>query len=321
MITLGDIILGYLAYLEPRPSAVKYRQVYRQYFDCPAWRDRPAHSITRHDILLFKQTLHATPAQCSKGIGLIKQAYQWAMDRIDPTTRLPYYDGQNPAWRISKHDSFARERIMDRAEIRLLLHSLDFLNLKYQAFFVARLITPCRIKELCEMRRADVDLQTGKWFKRITKNGRPQYVLIPRQAVAYLRQLPIEGEYFFLGAYGRPLQPESARKIWSTFRADLKMADVQLLDFRRTLASYLYTEIHADELTAKAVLNHYDGRPVAVYTRLNYDRLADIIQRYADWIWQLHPQGAHHDQNPHHLDRGDLPRLDHDCPEHLVGSR
>jgi len=61
------------------------------------------------------------------------------------------------------------------------------------------------------------------------------------------------------------------------------------LNFRRTLASYLYTEIRADELTAKAVLNHYDGRPVAVYTRLNYDRLAEIIQAYADWVCKLAP--------------------------------
>jgi len=67
------------------------------------------------------------------------------------------------------------------------------------------------------------------------------------------------------------------------------MPDVQLLDFRRTFVSYLCTEIKADDLTAKAVLNHYDGRPVAVYTRLNYDRLATIIQACADWIWQLKP--------------------------------
>lgn len=67
------------------------------------------------------------------------------------------------------------------------------------------------------------------------------------------------------------------------------MQSVQLLDFRRTLATFLYNEIKADDLTAKAVLNYYDARPVAVYTSLNYDRLAAIIQQYADWIWQLMP--------------------------------
>ena len=92
-----------------------------------------------------------------------------------------------------------------------------------------------------------------------------------------------------MGVYGRPMQGESARKVWSKLRTDLKMHDVQLLDFRRTLATYLYSEIKADDLTAKAVLNHFDGRPVAVYTRLNYDKLALVIQAYADWIWQFMP--------------------------------
>lgn len=289
MLTFGALLLAYLDWLGSRPSARKYRQVYQQYFERSPLHGRPAESITRHDVLRFKQQYEATPAQCSKGIGLIKQAYQWGLDRIDPDTLLPYYEGQNPAWRISKHDSFSRERLLDQSEIRLLLHSLDFLSLKYQAFFLARLLTPCRITELCTMRRDAVDLESGKWFKRLTKNGRPQYVLIPRQARALLCRLPNEGDYFFVGAYRRPLQPESARKVWARFRTDLRLLDVQLLDFRRTLASYLYTEIKADELTAKAVLNHYDGRPVAVYTRLNYDRLAEIIQAYADWVCTLAP--------------------------------
>ena len=171
------------------------------------------------------------------------------------------------------------------------------------------------------MRRDAVNLDSGKWFKRLTKTGRPQFVLIPRQALDYLRQLPHEGDYFFMGVYGRPLQRESARKVWATLRRDLGMADVQLLDFRRTLASYLYTEIRADELTAKAVLNHYDGRPVAVYTRLNYDRLAEIIQQYADWIWQLHPQGGSHAQGVFSFDRGDHHRRHTDQRHDMVSPR
>lgn len=292
MLTFEMLIHQYILWLGVRPSASRYRQVYAQYFDGPDWRDRSAESITRHEVLRFKQAHEVTPAQCSKGIGLIKQAYQWAMDRIDPITGLPYYEGQNPAWRVSKHDSFSRERLLDCSEIRVLLASLDFLSPKYQSFLVTRLLTPCRITELCGMRRDAVNMATGKWFKRITKNGRPQFVLIPRQALAFLAQLPADGDYFFMGCYGKPLQPESARKVWALFRKDLNMPDVQLLDFRRTLASYLYTEIKADELTAKAVLNHYDARPVAIYTRLNYDRLAAIIQAYADWIWAFKGEGA-----------------------------
>lgn len=291
-ITFSQLLLRYIDWLQPRPSAARYRQLYQSYFAKSHLRDRPADTITRHDVLLVKQTYAATPAQCSKAIGLMKQAYNWGLDRIDPATNQPLYTGQNPAWRVTKHDYIPRERLMDLSEIRLILASLDFLSLKYQAFLVCRMLVPCRIAELCGMRRDAVNLETGKWFKRFTKNGRPQYVLIARQALTYLRRLPVEGDYFFMGCYGHALHPESPRKIWAAFRADLGLHDLQLLDFRRTLASYLYTEIKADDLTSKAVLNHYDGRPVAIYTRLNYDRLAAIIQAYADWIWTLYPQGG-----------------------------
>lgn len=262
-------------------------QLFYQYFYASPLRDKSAETVTRYEILHFKQQYAATPANCSKAIGFIKQAYNWASDRIDPRTMHPLYEGVNPAWRVSKHDSHPRERVMDRSEIAALLASIEFLSPKYQAFFVTRLLTPCRIKELCEMRRDAVNLETGKWYKKVTKTGRPQWVLVPRQALCYLRLLPVEGDYFFMGVYGRPLSRGWVEKVWAKVRTDLGMEDVWLLDFRRTLASYLYTEIKADDLTAKAVLNHYDGRPVAVYTRLNYDRLAAIIQQYADWIWNL----------------------------------
>ncbi len=86
---------------------------------------------------------------------------------------------------------------------------------------------------------------------------------------------------------------ESVSKLYSVpSRNDmvLKIENLQLLDLRRTLASYLY-RLHrrqeVDDLTIKALLNHYDGRPVAVYTRLDVDSLAKILQGYADWLWGL----------------------------------
>lgn len=292
--TFGTLAQLYLAHLGARPSRGKYEQIFKQFFDGPEWRDKKALAVTRTDVILLKQSLVDTPAHANKAIGLIKQAYSWASDRVDPTTRKPLYEGQNPAWRVNGHEYVRRERLMDYREIRLLLNALEFLSPKYQAFFACRILVPCRIKELCTMRR-DAVSPDGKWFKRLTKNGRPQYVLIPKQAMALLNVLPVEGAYYFMGHYERPLREGSARKIWERLRKELQMPDVWLLDFRRTLASYLYNEIKADDLTAKAMLNHYDSRPVAIYTRLNFDKLAEIGQMYADWMWSL-KQEVRHDE-------------------------
>ena len=286
-ITFGTIIEWYLDFLGSRPSARRYGKIYEKQFAGGELAGRAAHLVTTYDILLYKQQHEHAPAQCRKGLQMITQAYNWASQTIDRESKKPLYMGPNPGTGVKKPSNKSRERLMDKFELRMVLEGIDFLNLNHRAFLTCRLLTPCRIKELCEMKRADVDLNTGKWFKRFTKNGRPQFTLIPTQALALLRKLPVKGDYFFMGHYGRPIQRESIRRIWGSLRDDLKMPDVQLLDFRRTLASYLYTEIKADDLTVKAVLNHYDGRPVAIYTRLNFDQIAELIQRYADWIWAL----------------------------------
>lgn len=286
-LTFGRMLTIYIDSLGSRPSGAKYRQIYRQLFEGQPLAQKTAATVTRHEIQLFRQQHESTPSHCRKAMQLICQSYNYALRTVDARTAIPLYDGPNPAAGIRKPSVRSRERVMHRSEIVLLLDSLEFLSAKYQAFFVTRLLTPCRLKELCAMRRDAVDLTTGKWFKQITKNGRPQYTLIPRQALVYLDRLPVDGGYFFMGAGGRPMVREAARKIWGALRQDLRMTDVQLLDFRRTLASYLYTEVKADDLTAKAVLNHYDGRPVAIYTRLNFDQIAALIQQYADWVWAL----------------------------------
>jgi integrase len=258
--------------------------VYRCYFEKADFASLPADCVTRIHLLQFRASTIKTPSQCAKGIGLVSQAYTWAKNEIMPGATSVLYDGINPAEGIESPAMLSRERILTHAEISRLLTGIESLPLKYRTFFLCRLIVPCRITELCNMRREDVDLANGKWIKRVTKNGRPQQTHIPSQAAWLLRAMPNEGKYFFMGYGDRPIQTKSVRKQWNAFRQALDCQDVQLLDFRRTLSSYLYSQVKADDLTAKAILNHYDGRPVAIYTRLNYEYLAGIVQAYADWI-------------------------------------
>jgi len=285
--TFGELYSAYSASLGQRHSVIRYRYIYQQYFR--PWDAREINTITRSEILYFRQQYQHTPEQCRKGLGLVRQMYNWARNVIDPKTMRCLYEGENPAWKVTPPPSIAREPVMDVSEIKAILANLDLLPLKYQALLLVRLLAAGRIKELCEMRRDCVNLETGKWFKGQTKTGRPQFMPIPIRALIYLRMLPVEGDYFWMGAYGRPLQVQSARKVWQRFRLHLNMPDVWLLDFRRTLASYLYMQQKADDTLVKAVLNHYDPRPVAIYTRLDYDFLKEVMERYAEWIWSLKP--------------------------------
>lgn len=298
--TFGELLNRYIASLGGRPSKAKYSQLQKQMFSDPQWHEREADAITRYDLLLLKQQLASTPSHANKVLGLVKQAYVWGSNTIDPQARRPVYDGPNPASTIRGFTCKSREVLMDHAQLRLILSSLDFLDPKYHAFFTLRLLAPGRIKELCDMRWEHVDLTTGKWLKPKTKNGRQHIVPLPTQAIAALEAFRLADPppadnpgYVFKGVYGRAIQPESVRKVWSRFRLDLHMEKIWLLDFRRTLASYLYTVVKADDMLVKAMLNHYDGRPSAVYTRLSFDFLAPIMQRYADWMWTFKEEDHH----------------------------
>lgn len=294
--TFRELLDRYIDSLAGRPAQRDYQQIQAQFFDGAEWRDRAASDITRYDVLLLVQSLAATKSHANKVLGLIRQAYYWASNTIDPEAKAPLYDGPNPAEKVKRYACKSREVLMDFSQLRRLVSSLDFLCPKYLTFFTMRILAPGRIKELCETRWADLNLDAGTWTKHHTKTDRKQIVPLPTQAVAALRRFadisrdPYTGQmpvYVFQGHYGKPLLPESARKVWAGFRKDLQMEQIWLLDFRRTLASYVYMHVKADEMLVKAILNHYDSRPCAVYTRLAFDFLAPIMQGYADWVWSF----------------------------------
>jgi integrase len=296
-VTFGDLAVAYLTkHLKGKESQGDYAWIYRTYFEEPLGK-LPLAQVERFWLMELNQSLADRPAHANKVLGFVKQAFKWGQRTINHETHRPYWEGENPGWSVGRYQCFDRERVMDHAEITLLLQQIEHFDEKYQAFYMTRLLVPCRLRELCTMRR-DAVLETGKWTKGKTKNGRPHVIHIPRQAMQYLRRLSptwfdkhtrthVPHAYFFPGQYGQPLSPCAVQKMWRRHRAKLDMNDLWLLDFRRTLHTYLYRVMKVDDLTAKALLNHYDARPVAIYVRLDYDYLAGILQGYADWLWQF----------------------------------
>ncbi len=308
MISFTQLNQRYLAeHLGSRESFHKYTRIYKQYFS--TWENHP----TRFQLFKFHQSITAKHhANCA--IGYIKAMYNWAM-RTPADDHRAIWEAINPAYGIKRHTVYSRERVMDIRELKLLLGSIDMIidpmttnrhkkkyhseyldgvRKKYHAWFICRLLVPCRIKELCHMRWRDIN-EHGRWDKPPGKNGRNHTIHIARQALELILGLPRTCEYVFPGHYDKPISQAAIRKMWTRWRSDMGIKNLYVLDFRRTLATYLYDIMkdEVDELVAKAILNHYDSRPTAIYVKLNYDRLANIIQGYADWI-DTFREGGHH---------------------------
>jgi integrase len=260
-------------------------RLYRQLF--LDWEDRRLSDITRSVIRRLHVDMKDTPTQANHAVKLIKQAYNWALDTEDDNGQ-PYWRGDNPARGIKTYRTYSRIRVLTDAELSRLLPSLGLAHWKLSAFVTILLCTGCRMTEARKMRWEHVDLAQRRWLKARTKNGLAQYVPLPQQAVEVLSALPNEGPYVFMGSNAREWSRPAAEKAWGKHRVSIGLQDVCLHDFRRTVATRLY-EAERDELIVKACLNHYDARPLAVYVRLNFDRLARSLQANADRIWALLP--------------------------------
>lgn len=309
-----QLFSAYQQTLQGRPAAERYGHVYDRYVK-PTMGNRPVTDIDRLQIVLLSQQA-MPPSQRAKAIGLIRQTYRWARNTVNTDTQRLYYDGINPAEHISLPRGGARERMATVDELTAILRELPRRSLRHAAFFAVRLTAPSRIKELRQTQPCHwTKLANGGafWHKPTTKNGKPHTIYVARQAMAFMHKLDWSRPYFFEGVYEHHWSDDTASAAWMRMMRDLdrveqkkereqaaqegrpplpirKFRTLQLLDVRRTLASYLY-RLHrrqeVDDLTIKALLNHYDGRPVAVYTRLDIDYLANILQGYADWLWGL----------------------------------
>lgn len=271
MITFPQLCAAYLAFLGSKSSYRHQVRLYKQYFS--NWRDHPSRPVIRD----WHLSLSQTPVHANRGLAFLKSAYNYAINTGKWTS-------ENPASGIRRHKTYSRERVIVGYELTTLIRSLDFASSKFAAFLTVLLTTGCRMGEARKMAWEHVDLVNGCWLKPTTKNGKPQRIPLPRQACQALRRLPKVSAYMFPGHYGQPWSGAGVEKAWGQFRKILRLDDVTLHDFRRTVASRLYAQ-ERDLMLVKACLNHYDGSATAVYVRLQYDQLAQALQRHADSLF------------------------------------
>lgn len=275
-----ELAKAYLTqHLSRKPSAVYYDRLYRQFF--AGWTEHK----TRLEIRAWHLSKQDTPTHANKGLGFLKAMYAWGINQ-------GLYD-ENPALGIKRFKTYARERVFTNHELSRLLTYLDFASPKLRAFLTLIILSGCRMSEARQMKWVYLDTANSCWYKPTTKNGMPQRLPIPRQAMQAIYELRQEGDYVFMGHYGRCWSRCGAEKAWSLFRKDIGLQTITLHDFRRTVATKVY-EHEKDEFLVKAILNHYDGRPIAVYIRQMYDRIAKALQDNADRFWSL-KQEVHHD--------------------------
>lgn len=159
-------------------------------------------SITLDGLGAFRSfRAQAAAGSASKELNIVRTFLKFAVDRkwlaenyakklkaprIDDVPTLPFERGEinailDACGRIDNPIATELERTRQRAKALVLV-------LLYSGF---------RISDAVQLKRSSVDFSTGKLFIRVMKTRVPLHSKLPEEALAALKAVPIESEYFF----------------------------------------------------------------------------------------------------------------------------
>ncbi|WP_353853424.1 tyrosine-type recombinase/integrase [Accumulibacter sp.] len=200
--------------------------------------------------------------------GMLAKAVEWGMLESNPAT------GIRVAGRVVTRDRFLQPDELPRFFAALAEEP----SVAMRDFILLALLTGARRANLCAMHWREIDLTAGNWRLPMTKNGTPQTVTLPPEAVEILtaRQESTAGGYVF--------PSRSASGHFNGARDGLlrvlKRAGIPygrndpngmtLHDLRRTLGSWQARTGASLAVIGKS-LNHKSQQATAIYARLDLD--------------------------------------------------
>lgn len=265
--TFADLGAEYIErHAKPRKRTWENDQWKLDRYLLPAWRNRKAKEITRHDVIVLLDGIEA-PIMANRVRALVSKMFNFAIGRGITET--------NPAYRVPRSgQEHQRDRVLSENEIKTLWAALDNEPPKIAAAFRLALLTAQRKGEVLGMVWNEVDLDTGWWTipAERAKNRLTHRVPLAPQAAEILRDLLIDanGASQVFPSNKRGLSLASLQKPIRRLKASSGI-DFKFHDLRRTAASHM-TGIGIDRLVVSKILNHVERSITAVYDRHSYDR-------------------------------------------------
>ena len=241
----------------------------------PAWRTKRAKDITARDVreLLDAIVDRGAPIQANRTFAIIRKVFNWASapDRgLVPQFHNPTRGMERPA---AEHQ---RERVLTPDELRGVWRALDAEDVYNAALFKLYLLTAQRGGELRTMAWADVDVETGWWTipAERAKNGLAHRVPLSPQALAVLNALPRQEGSPWVFPTTRGSESGYRERIYATVERIRERSAVAFVphDLRRTVATFLTSELGVSRLVVSKLLNHVETGVTRVYDRATYDR-------------------------------------------------
>ena len=274
--------------------------------------DIPAEEITRKRIVDMVMGIVGRGANVQAGNVLreLSAAYEYSigLGRFDE-------DFANPALLAKASLAQARvkltskrgKRVLSDNELKEVLRWLPGSGFSATQKKVLRftLWTGCRTGEVCEAQWRDIDLSTGVWHIRDSKNEAERYIQLPRQAVEFLSELKLTTETYLFASSRTllPIQQKSLSEIkWHLKNPEKVKNGAQYKnhqlwldtiddwaphDLRRSVRTGL-SRLGCRNEVAEAVLGHSRKGIEGTYDLHKYEReCKEWLQKWADHLDSL----------------------------------
>lgn len=208
------------------------------------------------------------PYEANRTVEIIQVMFDCARD----WGRVPR-SFENPARAIQKFKEQNRTRWLTDREIEQLAPILKCLKPHQCIYFWMLILTGSRSSEMKYLRWENVDFQNSSIYIGETKNGDPQWLPVPIEAVAMLNYLPRNGELVFPAC--------RYDKKWREIRQLIpSLRDVRLHDLRHTTASHLL-QLGNHMRVVGEILNHRSLEATNRYAHLARQHLRAPLKELA----------------------------------------
>ncbi len=247
---------------------------YRLYVK-PAIGDLPLQNIETKDIAAIHKKITANRALQTAQIviGLINSVFIFAIERGECKT--------NPCknFKLPKIDN-KRERFLDKEEMQLLIDTVrDDHDL--HLFVVLALTTGGRLSAICQLKKKDINFQSGIIHLRDEKNNETYKAFLSKRAGELLDMDHLRPNDSIFKKQQRTIQRKLQRILNRLFNTDLEKDDrknrVVVHTLRHTFASHL--AINGTPIfTIKELMNHKDITQTLRYAKLAPDSGRDMVE-------------------------------------------
>ena len=256
------------------------------------WFKRKISSITKSEV----ERLHAKTGkenglyQANRLLERIRSIFNKAIDWG--------WDGTNPATGIKKFKEQSRDRFLQPDELPAFFEALaNEPNEAARDFFLISLLTGARKSNTLAMRWKDINFTTATWRIEDTKNGDPQTIHLPTQAMEILKERKLHSESpWVFPASGKSGHLADPKKAWMRILTEAGIEDLRIHDLRRTLGSYQAATGANGYIIGKS-LGHRSQQSTAIYARLNLDPVRESVNKATDAMFGYMAASGAREQN------------------------